>query len=127
MKISILRTNECSDLRSRLDYAVKETRHFLEQYTTAIVSETEVQSCGTNKADAIVSLFIDETMEAHHYALQGDGQSLKISGGNASSVLCGLFEALAEAGILFEATGYSVCNRFDLHTFLSVNSYSNAS
>lgn len=139
MKIHILRINDCGVQRGQLDYAVKEIRHFLEEYTTAIVAESgaapadavapgsasipadaAVPGSASTPADAAVELFIDQALAAHCYDLHGDGKTLKISGGSPSAVLCGVYEALADAGILFEATGYSACGGFDLDAFLRV-------
>ncbi len=108
MIISILQKDDS------LAYAVKELSLFLTQYTTATLLYTE-------GGDRTVSLLVDETMPAHHYAISSDGVAMQISGGNPSSVLCGVYEALADAGILFEATGYSVPIAFDLDGFFAEN------
>lgn len=107
MTISILQKSE------GLAYAAKELTLFLTQYTTAVLLAAE-------GGDRSVSLLVDENMPAHHYAIVGDGITMQISGGNPSSVLCGVYEALADAGIFFEATGYSVPIAFDLDGFFTV-------
>ena len=107
MTISILQKSE------GLAYAAKELTLFLTHYTTAVLLATE-------GGDRSVSLLVDENMPAHHYAIAGDGVTMQISGGNPSSVLCGVYEALADAGIFFEATGYSVPIAFDLDGFFTV-------
>lgn len=112
MKISICTDSTSNAGSSGLDYAVREITHFLEEFTTADVTE------GENGADAAIRLYIDKGMEPHCYSLKGDGSVLRICGGNASSVLCGIYEGLADAGILFEACGYSLPDRFDLEAFL---------
>lgn len=95
-------------------YAASELQKFLLEFTNAgIVTDIP--------ADKTVTLTVDTSMEPHHYTVCGDGKVLNIIGGNASSVLCGVCEALADAGILFEANGYSVPYRFDLEAFFTVN------
>lgn len=108
MTISILQKS------ANLAYAAKELTLFLTQYTTAKILYAE-------GGDRTVSLLVDETMPAHHYAISSDGVTMQIRGGNPSSVQCGVYEALADAGIFFEATGYSVPLAFDLDGFFAVN------
>ena len=108
MTISILQKS------AGLAYAAGELTLFLNKYTTAGILDAE-------GGDHSVSLLVDESMQAHHYAISSDGTSMLIRGGNPSSVLCGVCEALADAGILFEATGYSVPHAFDLKAFFAVN------
>ncbi|MBE6695428.1 MAG: hypothetical protein E7587_03145 [Ruminococcaceae bacterium] len=98
-----------------VSYAASELKKFLEEFTNVIFSDT------SDGAEHTVSLYVDKTMKAHHYSIHGDGFRLNIRGGNASSVLCGVYEALSEAGILFEANGYSLPHSFDLTAFFSVN------
>ena len=106
MTISILQKSES------IAYAVQELTLFLSEYTTA-----DIQLC--EGGDGTVVLWIDETMPAHHYTVQGDGKTLRICGGNASSVLCGVYDALSCGGLLFLATGYSTPKGFSLENFLS--------
>lgn len=96
-------------------YAVKELKLFLSKYTNAqiLTDVSDAQKC--------VTIEIDSSLPEHHYVLAGDGSTLAIKGGNESSVLCGVYEALADSGILFEATGYSVPKQFSLDTFFSIN------
>ena len=101
MTISILYPN------NQLSYAAAELAGFLTEYTTAEILYSE-------GGDRTVTLTVDESLPAHHYAIQGDGIRADIRGGNPSSVLCGVCEALSEAGILFRATGYSVPRTFDV-------------
>ena len=108
MKVSIITENYSNELA----YAVRELKYFLNTYTTAALTES-------SGADAEIRLRVDETLENHCYTLDGNGSILKISGGNVSSVLCGIYEALADAGILFEANGHSLPGQFDLDVFLS--------
>jgi len=114
MKIYVSRENECANVRKQLDYAVKELRNFLEEFTTVVVTEQDA------KSDASVKLFVDEELESHCYEIHGDGSVLHICGGSASAVLCGIYEALSQAGILFEATGYKILEKFDIYDFLHV-------
>ncbi|MBE6652001.1 MAG: hypothetical protein E7610_01130 [Ruminococcaceae bacterium] len=107
MTISILRMN------SAPVYAEQEMVRFLTEYTNAVILAGE-------GGDRTITLAVDETMPAHHYAIDGDGTHTVIRGGNQSSVLCGVYEALADAGILFEANGYSVPLAFDLDAVFSV-------
>ena len=108
MTVSILQKD------GALSYAAQELTHFLNRYTAATV----LRGAG---GDCAVELAVDPSMKTHHYALCGDGKTLTIRGGNASSTLCGVYEALADAGILFEATGYSAPHGFDLATFHALN------
>ena len=77
MKVSIITENYSNELA----YAVRELKYFLNTYTTAALTES-------SGADAEIRLLVDETLNPHCYALDGDGTVLKISGGNVSSVLC---------------------------------------
>jgi hypothetical protein len=107
MAISILQQSK------GLSYAAQELTRFLTEYTT----EEILPAAG---GDRTVYLEIDEALQAHHYAVQGDGVTLTIRGGNFSSVLCGVYEALGDAGILFLATGYSAPSGFSTDTLFSV-------
>ena len=108
MRISI-------NFTANLSYAAKELVLFLNKYTNCDIVKH------TKECDQVIELLVDKQMLAHHYNIYGDGKKLTISGGNESSVLCGVYEALADAGILFEATGYSVPHKFDLEAFFNVN------
>lgn len=90
---------------------MQELRHFLNEYTTAEVSLSDVP------VEKTVILGVDHALEEHWYSIQGDGAVLRITGGNPSAVLCGVYEALGDAGIFFEATGYSVPKKFSLDVF----------
>ena len=90
-----------------LAYAALELTRFLKEFTNAAI-------LGTEGGEKTVTLAVNEDMEAHHYTLCCDGDRLQIFGGNASSVLCGVYDALAEAGMLFQATGYAAPRGFDL-------------
>ncbi len=107
MKISIIQKSE------GLSYAALELVKFLTEYTSVEII------CGEG-GDRTVTLEVDASMPAHAYTVMGDGTTLTICGGNASSVNCGVYEALADAGILFEATGYSVPHAFDVEAFFAV-------
>ncbi|MBR2948892.1 MAG: hypothetical protein IKC46_03420 [Lachnospiraceae bacterium] len=96
------------------EYAAQELKMFLNLYTAAVVT------CNENEADANICLCTDDTLKPHCYTLCGDGANLKIAGGNASSVLCGVYAALTEAGVLFEATGYSLPASFDMNALFNV-------
>ena len=96
-------------------YAAAELVRFLKEYTTAEIV------FGSEASDKNIVLEIDSRMPAHHYAAHGDGTALMIRGGSASSVLCGVCDALSEAGILFEASCYSAPRGFDTDTFFRVN------
>jgi len=110
MKISIIARGD------ELNYSRLELKKFLSEYTNAEITVSKA-SC-----DPSVYLYIDSNLPEHCYSLKGNGKILEISGGNASSVLCGVYEALADAGILFEATGYSLpLGKFDLDAMLSIN------
>lgn len=111
MKISIFTYKGSKAVCGELHYVVCELKHFLNEYTTAAVIENG------NEYDAAVELCIDENLQPHCYNLDGDGAVLRIRGGNASSVLCGVYEALADAGINFEAVGYSLPDQFDMNVF----------
>ncbi len=94
-----------------LTYAKQELTAFLSRYTNV-----QFESMG----DAAVRLYVDENLNNESYLLRGDGQTLEIFGANASAVLCGVYEALADAGVFFEPNGYSIPNGFDLQAFLSI-------
>ncbi len=95
-------------------YAASEMKKFLLEFTNTELTDQA-------SADRTVTLSVNTSMEAHHYSICGDGKALAICGGNASSVLCGIYEALADAGILFEANGYCAPQAFDLGALFSVN------
>ena len=109
MKISIIQSAPGTA------YAAAELERFLKEYTTAEIV------FGSEAAEKSVILEIDSRMPAHHYAVHGDGTALMIRGGSASSVLCGVCDALSEAGILFEASCYSAPRGFDTDTFFRVS------
>ena len=96
-------------------YVFGELKLFLEKYTNCHILEN------IENSDKRINLVLDESMLSHHYVISGNGSTLEIKAENKSSLLCGIYEALADAGILFEATGYSVPKSFDLNTFFSVN------
>ena len=98
-----------------LAYVAKELIMFLSKYTNEKLVEN------ASMYDKAVTLSVDECMSAHHYEVNGDGVTLTVVGGNESSVLCGVYEALADAGIFLEATGYSVPHAFNLDAFFRVN------
>lgn len=124
-----------------LDYAVRELRHFLQEYTTVKLvrdtawsgnestirgsgesaSRSAIESQPKHAGAASVELCLDTSRKPHCYALKGDGTTLRITGGSASSVLCGVYEALGIAGVCFEAVGYSLPGPFDMGAFLSGN------
>lgn len=96
-------------------YVFEELKLFLEKYTN---NEILINS---EYSDKHINLILDRKMESHHYNICGDGFVLEIKAANKSSMLCGVYEALADAGILFEATGYSAPKGFDLEALFSVN------
>ncbi len=98
-----------------LAYAAGELSFFLQKYTKEAVV-FHPTSC-----DRSVLLAVDEAKEAHAYSLTGNGKALSVCGGSASSVLCGVYEALADGGILFEATGHSLPFSFDTEGFFRLN------
>ena len=98
-----------------LVYAAEELRRFLREFTPAEFTDRE------EGADCLAALTTDPALPAECWSLKGDGKTLSIRGGNASSVLCGVCDALAGAGILFEATGYSAPNGFDPGAFFRAN------
>ncbi len=95
-------------------YAAGELKHFLEKYTNAVISDA-------GAPDAVVSLETETGVPAYAYTVHGDGGTLVIKGADASSVYCGVCDALSEAGILFEATGNTAPTGFDLNAFLKIN------
>lgn len=95
-------------------YAASELKKFLLEFSNLELTDTTT-------ADRSITLTVDSAMEQHHYSICGDGRQLVIRGGNASSVLCGVCEALAEAGILFEANGYCVPHSFDTDVLFSLH------
>ena len=99
MTVCILQNN------TNTAYAASELKKFLLEFSNLELTDTAT-------ADRSITLTVDSAMEPHHYSICGDGRQLVIRGGNASSVLCGVCEALAEAGILFEANGYCVPHAF---------------
>ena len=101
--------------QSETQYAADELARFLAQFTAHEILR------GEGEAESRVTLTVDPALEAHAWSVHGDGQALEIRGGNASSVLCGVSDALAEAGILFEATGYTAPLGFDPDAFFRVN------
>jgi hypothetical protein len=94
-----------------LTYAARECRKFLLEYTAADVTETD------GNADKTVRLTVDGALAPHRYSLCGDGDTLSVAGGSPSAVQCGLYAALSEAGVLFEATGYSLPGAWDTAAF----------
>ncbi|MCR5042119.1 MAG: hypothetical protein K6C36_08505, partial [Clostridia bacterium] len=89
-------------------YAAAELERFLKEYTAAgIVSDNEA-------ADRCVVMEADAGIPEHHYSVRGDGKTLSVRGGSPSAVLCGVCDALSEAGILFEASCYSAPRGFDI-------------
>lgn len=109
MKISIVFNDE------KMQYISSELDLFLSKYTNAIVSFND------DNVDRIIRLVLDNSMQGHHYEIKGNGFILEIKAANNSAILCGVYEALAEAGILFEATGYSAPKGFDIDAFFQVN------
>lgn len=97
-----------------LEYAACEAEFFFNKYTTA---ETVKNLDG----DRRIVLKTDDNMPWHHYYIHGDGTTLEISGGNASSLLSGVYEALSAAGIVFTVDGYSVPRKFDLEAMFALN------
>ena len=96
-----------------LGYAARELVRFLGEYSpTEFVREGE-------RADRSVVLETDPSLPAEDWSLHGNGETLVIRGGSASSVLCGACDALSGAGILFEPTGYSAPSGFDADAFFS--------
>ena len=96
-----------------LDYAVSELKTFLARYTNA-----RFTCCGE---DLLLQLRVDDAMQPHWYSVHGDGKTQVFTGGNASSVLCAVYEALAHAGILFEAHGFSLPGEFSMDAFMTLN------
>ncbi|MBQ7596057.1 MAG: hypothetical protein IJU45_05280 [Clostridia bacterium] len=94
-------------------YAAQELERFLKEFTCAEITDGE--------ADYSVELKTDKDLAAHCYSIHTAGKMLEIVGGSASAVLCGVCDALSEAGILFEASRYSAPLGFDLDAFFSVN------
>ena len=107
MTVSILKQD------ASLAYAAEELSRFLNQYTNVTVLSGE-------GGERVVSLLVDPALPAHQYTLMGDGQALVIRGGNASSTLCGVYEALADSGMFFEATGYSAPDGLDLNRLFGI-------
>ncbi|MBR4204261.1 MAG: hypothetical protein IKQ92_02150 [Clostridia bacterium] len=95
-------------------YAASELERFLGEFTNA-----EIKREG--EADRRVTLTVDDTLPAPDWTISGDGTELAVRGGCASSVLCGACDALADAGLFFEATGYSAPLGFDSERFFRVN------
>ena len=100
---------------SETAYAAKELKRFLCEYTAAILTEND------GDAEKTVSLVLDGTVPAHHYKIDGDGSALTVRGGSANAVLCGVCDALSEAGLLFQASGYSAPKGFDPDVFFRVS------
>ncbi len=96
---------------SETEYAALELRKFLGEFTSAIFVQDK------SRADRCVILKANPEMEPHAYSIHGDGKTLEIRGGNASSVLCAACDALSEAGILFDPVGYSAPTGFDCDAF----------
>ena len=93
---------------SDTEYAAGELARFLAEFTACEILR------GEGEADRTVTLAVDPALDAQAWSVHGDGRALTVYGGNPSSVLCGVCDALAEAGILFEATGYAAPLGFDL-------------
>ena len=98
-----------------LSYATSELVFFLNKYTSANIEK----AC--ENPDKTIDLFVDNSIPESNYSITGDGSKLAFVGGSLSAVLCAVYDALADAGIFFEATGYSVIHSFSLDTFFSVN------
>ncbi|MBO4939539.1 MAG: hypothetical protein J6D30_00735 [Clostridia bacterium] len=98
-----------------LTCAAEELYLFLTTYT-----KENVLKNGEN-TDRSICLRVDKGIPEQDYSIFGDGKTLTVLGGRKSSVLCGVYDALADAGILFEATGHSVPQSFCLDTFFHVH------
>ncbi len=98
-----------------LSYATEELIYFLNKYTNVNVGKD------IKEPNKTINLFVDNILHKSNYNISGNSVCLKISGGSLSAVLCGVYDALAEGGIFFEATGYSVPRAFDLEVFFNVN------
>ena len=98
-----------------LKYVYEELKLFLEKYTNCEILENNGNS------DKKINLVLDESIPSHHYMISGNGSTLEIKAENKSSLLCGVYEVLADSGILFEATGYSLPKYFDLNKLFKVN------
>ena len=96
-------------------YVFEELKLFLKKYTNCEILENNENS------DKKINLVLDESIPSHHYMISGNGSTLEIKAENKSSLLCGVYEVLADSGILFEATGYSLPKYFDLNKLFKVN------
>ncbi len=103
------------NFNENLAYGAKELALFLRKCTNEIILEN------SDGAERVITLKVDANKQAHHYEISGDGTQLSVVGGNESSVLCGIYEALADAGIFFEATGYSLPHAFNLDLLFKIN------
>ncbi|MBR5427003.1 MAG: hypothetical protein IK118_01535 [Clostridia bacterium] len=95
---------------SETDYAAKELKKFLGEFTNAILTENA-------PAERSVTLLTDAALPAHCYRIAGDGDALTVRGASPSAVLCGVCDALSDAGLLFLASGYSAPKGFDSDAF----------
>ena len=107
MTISIMRKT------GGTEYAAGELARFLREFTGAEIGEDLPQP------DRAVTLGTDSAMPADRYLLDGDGSTLAIRGGSPSALLCGVCDALADGGLLFEATGYAAPRGFDAGAFFA--------
>lgn len=100
-----------------LSCAAEELRRFLEEYTNAEILQGDDGGC----AERSVTLEVDEALPSHCWSIRGAGDALTVRGGSPSAVYCGVCDALADAGILFTADGYSAPMGFDPDTFFAIN------
>lgn len=92
------------------DYAFSELKLLLGKYTDLTFGED---------GDRVISVSTDLSLPVHCYLLDGDGQTLKIRGGSKSAALCGVYDALRRAGIVFHAGGNFCAGEFDLTAFFA--------
>ncbi|MBE6725817.1 MAG: hypothetical protein E7576_11610 [Ruminococcaceae bacterium] len=95
-----------------LSYAAGELCRFLAEFTNAELARESGPGSAAN-ADRRVTVEIDGSLPAHCWSIRGDGETLEIRGGSPSAAYCGVCDALADAGILFTADGYSAPLGFD--------------
>jgi len=95
-----------------LEYAASELKNFLMRYTNSVIAD---------EGNILFELRVDESMPSHCYGVHGDGKTQVFTGGSHSAVLCAVYEALAHAGILFEAHGFSLPGAFSLDALLTLN------
>lgn len=99
-------------LSAGIDYAGKECKHFLKDYTDALFTDGD-------DYDHSITVLCDDTLPCSAWALNGDGKTLTVTGGSRSAALCGMYDALRAGGLCFHADGSFLAHPFDFDAMFS--------